>query len=162
MTMIQLLSEAPNAMSGVNAATITRTVLAGDTLVSPSICYWLACAGLCLAYVYSGVSKLFNFQGAIAEQAHFGLSPPALFAAATIVTQLGGSLLVLMTRGAPAALGATLLGGFTFLATLIGHQFWRRTALERVADLNSFLEHFGLIGGFALIVMIEMSRIAQS
>ena len=33
----------------------------------------LARAGLCLAYVYSGVDKLFDFPSAIAEQQHFGL-----------------------------------------------------------------------------------------
>jgi transmembrane protein len=126
--------------------------------MSPATLHWLARAGLCLAYVYSGVSKLLDFQGAMAEQTHFGLSPPALFASATIATQLGGSFLVLMTRGTPAALGAVLLGVFTLVATLIGHQFWRRSGLECAADLNSFLEHFGLIAGFALIAMLETSR----
>jgi uncharacterized membrane protein YphA (DoxX/SURF4 family) len=47
--------------------------------MSPATLHWLARAGLCLAYVYSGVSKLLDFQGAMAEQTHFGLSPPALF-----------------------------------------------------------------------------------
>jgi uncharacterized membrane protein YphA (DoxX/SURF4 family) len=61
--------------------------------MSPATLHWLARAGLCLAYVYSGVSKLLDFQGAMAEQTHFGLSLPALFASATIATQLGGSFL---------------------------------------------------------------------
>lgn len=116
----------------------------------------LARAGLCLAFVYSGISKLFDFQSAIAEQAHFGLSPPALFAAATIATQLGGSALVLLWRGPLAALGALALAGFTLLATFVGHPFWRETGMERFADLNSFLEHFGLIGGFLLVALAEL------
>ena len=113
----------------------------------------LARAGLCLAYVYSGVDKLFDFPSAIAEQQHFGMSPPALFAAATIAVQLGGSALALYGRGVPAALGALALAGFTLLATFIGHPFWRETGMERFADLNSFLEHFGLVGGFLLIAL---------
>lgn len=121
---------------------------------------WLARAGLCLAYVYSGVSKLFDFQSALAEQAQFGMSPPALFAAATIATQLGGSALMLLWRGPLAALGALALAGFTLLATFIGHPFWRETGVERFADLNSFLEHFGLIGGFLLVALAELRGFA--
>ena len=120
--------------------------------------YWLIRAGLCLAYLYSGVNKLFDFQSAIAEQAHFGMSPPALFAAATIAPPLGGSALTLFTRGFPAALGAMLLAGFTLAATLVGHPFWHETGMERFFDLNSFLEHFGLIGGFVLVALIETGR----
>ncbi len=117
---------------------------------------WLARAGLCLTYVYSGISKLFDFQSALAEQAHFGMNPPALFAAATIATQLGGSALMLLWRGPLAALGALALAGFTLLATFIGHPFWHESGMERFADLNSFLEHFGLIGGFLLVALAEL------
>lgn len=124
------------------------------------VCYWLARAGLCLAYAYSGVAKLFDFQSAMAEQAHFGLSPPALFAGLTIAVQLGGCVLVLFVRGRLAALGAVALAGFTLAATLVGHPFWGETGMQRFADLNAFLEHFGLIGGFALIALIETGRIA--
>lgn len=120
------------------------------------ILQWLCRAGLCLAYAYSGISKLLDFPSAIAEQDHFGMSPPALFAAATIATQLGGSALMLLWRGPLAALGALALAGFTLLATFIGHPFWRESGMERFADLNSFLEHFGLIGGFLLVALAEL------
>ncbi|HZR34938.1 MAG TPA: DoxX family protein [Nevskia sp.] len=118
---------------------------------------WLARAGLCLAFVYSGISKLFDFSGAVAEQAHFGMNPPALFAAATIAVQLGSSAMMLFLRGWPAALGALALAGFTLLATFVGHPFWRETGMERFADLNSFLEHFGLVGGFVLVALLELT-----
>lgn len=114
---------------------------------------WLARAGLCAAYVYSGIAKSLDFSGAIAEQVHFGLAPPALFAAATIAVQLGGSALVLFGRGIAAALGSLALAGFTLLATFIGHPFWNEAGAERFADLNAFLEHFGLIGGFVLLAL---------
>lgn len=128
--------------------------------MSPALVHgiqWLARAGLCLAFAYSGVSKLFDFPGAIAEQAHFGMNPPALFAAATIAAQLGGSALMLLLRGWPAALGAAALAAFTLLATFVGHPFWRESGVERFADLNSFLEHFGLIGGFVLVALQELA-----
>ncbi|MDE0854124.1 MAG: DoxX family protein [Nevskia sp.] len=120
---------------------------------------WLCGAGLCLAYVYSGISKLLDFPSAIAEQQHFGMSPPALFAAATIATQLGGSALMLLWRGPLAALGALGLAGFTLLATFVGHPFWRESGMERFNDLNAFLEHFGLVGGFVLVALWELQHI---
>ena len=116
---------------------------------------WLARAGLCLAFVYSGVAKIIDWPGALAEQQHFGMQPAALFAAATIIVQLGGSALVLFTRGRIAALGALGLAAFTLLATIVGHAFWHETGMERFHDLNSFLEHFGLIGGFGLVALSE-------
>ena len=125
-----------------------------------AVCYWLSRAGLCVAYAYSGVAKLFDFHGAMAEQAHFGLSPPALFAALTIAVQLGGSALILFAHGRLAALGAAALAGFTLAATFVGHPFWGETGMQRFADLNAFLEHFGLIGGFALIALTETGRLA--
>ena len=117
--------------------------------------YWLARAALCFAFVYSSAAKLLDFDAALAEQTHFGLSPPAVFAAATIAVQLGGSALELLGRGWAAIFGALALAGFTALATVIGHPFWRETGVPRFADLNAFLEHIGLIGGFALIAWIE-------
>lgn len=117
---------------------------------------FLARAGLCLAFAYSGVAKLFSFSDAIAEQAHFGLHPPALFAAATIAVQLGGSALVLFGRGWLAIGGALALAGFTLAATLVGHPFWHESGMDRFRDLNSFLEHFGLIGGFVLVALDEL------
>jgi len=116
--------------------------------------YAIARAGLCLAYVYSGVAKLLDFPAAIAEQQHFGLNPPALFAAATIAVQLGGSALVLFGHGRWRALGALLLAGFTVLATLIGHPFWAMSGSERFHNLNAFLEHAGLIGGFLIVALL--------
>ncbi|WP_295679599.1 DoxX family membrane protein [uncultured Nevskia sp.] len=128
-----------------------------------SAAFWLPRAGLCLAYVYSGMAKLIDFPAAIAEQQHFGLQPAALFAAATIAVQLGGSALVLFAQGRMAALGAAALAGFTVIATLIGHPFWTMSGIERFHNLNAFLEHAGLVGGFLLIALIAMqSRAANT
>ncbi len=127
-----------------------------------SAAFWLARAGLCLAYVYSGLAKLIDFPAAIAEQQHFGLQPAALFAAATIAVQLGGSALVLFARGRLAALGAAALAGFTVIATVIGHPFWTMSGIERFHNLNAFLEHAGLVGGFGLIAMIALQASAAN
>jgi len=117
---------------------------------------WLGRAGLCLAFAYSGIAKLLDFPGAVAEQVHFGLQPAALFAAATITVQLGGSALVLLARGRAQALGAVMLAGFTIVATVIGHAFWTMTGIERFQNLNAFLEHAGLVGGFLIVAVLAL------
>lgn len=57
---------------------------------------WLALLASCSAYLQGGLVKLLSFSGAIAEMRHFGLAPPAPFAIATIVVELGAALFVLI------------------------------------------------------------------
>jgi hypothetical protein len=53
---------------------------------------------LASAYLLGAVTKLSDFPAAIAEQAHFGMPFPALFAAATIAVELIGPALILSGR----------------------------------------------------------------
>lgn len=118
-------------------------------------------AVLTLPYWWSGIAKLTDLHGALAEAAHFGLKPAGLAVAATILVQLGGSLLLILGRLGWLAAGA--LGVFTGLATLIAHPFWTvADPMERFHALNTFLEHIGLIGGFMLAaILIERDRNAR-
>lgn len=124
----------------------------------PSPVLRLACLLLCTAYVYSGFSKLLNFDAALGEAAHFGLNPPLLFAIAVILTQLGGSALAVLASGRLQALGAIALAGFTIVATPIGHPFWTMDGMDRFHNRNSFLEHIGLVGGFLLVAWLAWPR----
>jgi uncharacterized membrane protein YphA (DoxX/SURF4 family) len=69
------------------------------------------------AYLVGGFTKLFDFNGAAAEQMHFGIAYPAFSACLTIVVEIVGSILVI--SGRRAWLGAGALAVFTALATLI-------------------------------------------
>jgi len=53
---------------------------------------------LASAFLIGGVQKLADFPGAVAEQAHFGLQPAWLWAAAAILVELAGSALVIFGR----------------------------------------------------------------
>jgi len=53
---------------------------------------------LVFMFLGSSISKLVDFAGAQAEMAQFGLNPPWLFAVLTIITQLAGSVLILLNR----------------------------------------------------------------
>ena len=117
--------------------------------------HFLGLLGLCAAYIQGGLNKLLDFPGAIAEQAHFGLTPPALFATATIATEIMGSVLVL--SGRLRWLGAMWLAGFTLIATFIANAFWTMPpGMERFVAANGFFEHLGLVGGFLLVVIYDL------
>jgi uncharacterized membrane protein YphA (DoxX/SURF4 family) len=104
------------------------------------------------AFLLGGLTKLFNFSAATAEQEHFGFRPGSLYAALTISIELGGSVLVL--SGYAVWLGAGALGCLTAVAMFKADKFWTKSGQERVTQANTFLEHLGLIGGFVLIAFI--------
>ena len=115
---------------------------------------FLGLVGLCAAYIQGGLSKLFDFPGAIAEQVHFGLHPPMLFAVATIVTELAGSAMVL--TGWFRWVGALWLAGFTVVASFIANAFWTMPpGMDRFMAGNAFWEHLGLAGGFLLVAAMD-------
>jgi uncharacterized membrane protein YphA (DoxX/SURF4 family) len=104
------------------------------------------------SYLLGGVTKLLNFPAAIAEQEDVSLRPGWLFAALTILVELGGSALVL--SGIAVWLGAGALGCLTAVAMLKADKFWTKSGQKRMAQANAFFEHLGLIGGFVLIAFI--------
>jgi len=114
---------------------------------------FLAKLALVSAYVLGGMLKAADFPAAIAEQVHFGLHPPALFAVLTIVVELLGSALVMTHRW--VWLGAGMLGVFTGLAAIKANAFWAMPdGPDRFMATNVFFEHLGLIGGFVLVAML--------
>ncbi|WP_114241084.1 DoxX family protein [Dyella sp. C9] len=120
---------------------------------------WLALLALCAAYLQGGIQKLLDFPGAVAETAHFGLSPATPVTVVTIVLELGGSLAILLGRG--RWLGALLLAGFTLLATFVANRFWDAPPVERFGLTNAFFEHLGLVGGFLLVAWHDLRARGQ-
>ena len=106
----------------------------------------------------SAIIKLTDFAGARAEMAHFGLEPAVWFAVATILVQLGGSLLVILDR--LAWLGAGALGVFTGLTVILVHHFWSITEEPaRTIAFHTAMEHVGIIGGlFAVSVLAARAK----
>ncbi len=97
----------------------------------------------------SGLAKLWDFAGARAEMAHFGLEPTAFFAAATIALQLGGSALVVF--GARRAwLGAAALGAFTLATIPLAHPFWAVDGPAAFVERAFAQEHLSIIGALWL------------
>jgi uncharacterized membrane protein YphA (DoxX/SURF4 family) len=105
------------------------------------------------AYLIGGFVKLTDWSAAVAEQAHFGMASPALWAAITIAIELIGPLLIL--SGRMVWLGAGMLGVFTLLAAFKANAFWTMPmGQDRFMATNAFFEHLGLIGGFILAALV--------
>jgi uncharacterized membrane protein YphA (DoxX/SURF4 family) len=138
-------------VSDVNTGTSTpgwvRAVLLWPALVL------IARLALLSAYVFGGLTKLLHFSDAVAEQAHFGLRPAALWATFAIIVEIGAPILILCRRWVWLATGA--LGVLTFIAMIVADKFWAVPASERTMAINGFLEHLGLIGGFILIASTQ-------
>lgn len=122
---------------------------------------WVARVLLIFPFWGSGLAKLIDFRAGTAEMAHFGLQPAAAFALATVVVQLGGSLLIILNRFAWAGAGA--LGIFTALTILIVHRFWAIPAEPfRTIAFHTATEHVGMIGGLiAIAILGEQTRLAR-
>ena len=113
--------------------------------------------GLCAAYLQGGVDKAADFNGAISEMQHLGLAPAIPLVVAVIVLELGASVMIL--TGFYRWLAASVLGGFTLMATLIALRFWELPAgHERFMAANTFFEHLGLAGGFLLVAWHDLSE----
>jgi uncharacterized membrane protein YphA (DoxX/SURF4 family) len=106
------------------------------------------------AFLIGGIQKLIDFNGAVAEQAHFGLQPAWLWAAAAIVVELGGSVLVIFGRC--VWLGAGGLGVLTAIAMLTANDFWAKIGHDRFIAVNDFFEHLGLIAGLVLVSVLSL------
>jgi transmembrane protein len=116
----------------------------------------LLVARICLAlpFLVGGLSKLVFWDDGVVETASFGLQPAWAFNLATIVTELGGSLLLI--SGRLLWLGAGALAVFTVFATLLGHRFWVFDGPQRTAEMNVFLEHAAISAAFILVAVVAI------
>ncbi|USQ93903.1 DoxX family protein [Caulobacter sp. RL271] len=114
----------------------------------------IARLALVSAYLLGAAVKASDFPGAVAEQVHFGMTPPAFWAVLTIAVEIVGPVLILTRRW--LWLGAGMLGVFTLLAAFKANAFWAMAAgHDRFTAMNAFVEHIGLIGGFVLVAMLD-------
>jgi transmembrane protein len=113
----------------------------------------LARVVLTFAFWGSGLSKLIDFQGGVAEMKMLGFSQPVLINVLTVITQLGGSALIILNRW--TWLGAGALGVFTALTILLVHNFWAYTGPEAIAHFHVAGEHVTVIGGLILVSILS-------
>ena len=129
-------------------------------LFATSPIHWVCLPGLCAAYIQGGLVKATDFNGAVAELAHFGLPPSSWLVLGTIFTELVGSILIL--SNCYRWLGAFLLAGFTLTATFVANSFWEIPVSDRFMVENAFFERLGLVGGFLLVAWHDIRDGYQS
>ena len=132
-----------------------------ETLLTNRAVAVLARVILTFPFWGSGLDKLINFSGGVAEMRQFGLEPALLFNIAVLTTQLVGSALII--SGRYVWLGAGALGIFTALTIPVVHRFW---TMEGAAALHAFhtaAEHIGMIGGLITVsILAARTRSARS
>ncbi|MCA3778273.1 MAG: DoxX family protein [Burkholderia sp.] len=140
----------PTHSAGVGNPAWVRMLLARPAVLP------LVRLALVSAYLIGGVAKALDFDGAVAEQAHFGLHPAALWAALAIAVEIAGSLCVVFNRF--TWLGAGSLGMLTLVAMAVANDFWNRTGAGHFMALNSFFEHLGLIAALVLATLLADTK----
>lgn len=105
---------------------------------------------LTLLFWSAGIFGLFNFAAVANEVRQLGLMYETFIAGATILLQLGGSLLVITNFKKLGWIGAIALACFTLLTIPLGHAFWTFPEPRRTAELHIALEHMTVIGGLLL------------
>ena len=119
----------------------------------------VARCALVVIFVASGLSKIANFSGGVAEMAQAGIPAPAVMALLSIFVELTGSVLVLTNRW--VWLGAGMLGVFTAAGAVTAHAFWKASGAERKDAIAVFLMHFGLIAALVLDALLAERAVAQ-
>jgi transmembrane protein len=121
--------------------------------------YFAVLARIVLTFPFwgSGLSKLIDFSGGMAEMAEFNLRPTVLFNAVVVTTLLLGALSIIFNRW--TWLGAGALAVFTLLTIPIAHDFWNHQGREALMDFFFAVEHIGLIGGLMLVAILSRRSI---
>ena len=119
----------------------------------------LARFALVLIFLASGLSKIANFSGGVAEMAQAGMPAPAAMALLSILVEVTGSVLVLIGRW--VWLGAGMLGVFTAIGAVTAHAFWKVPGPERKEAIAVFLMHFGLIAAPVLDALLTERVVGQ-
>lgn len=105
---------------------------------------------LCSAYLWSGLTKLYEFNATAAHFAtRFKIPAPRAAVTITILVQLVGSAMFI--TGWKAWLAVIALAAFTMVATIIAYPFWAMSGVERRRNIETFLEHVGLSAAFLLL-----------
>ncbi|PDT51209.1 MULTISPECIES: DoxX family protein [Sinorhizobium] len=131
-----------SSLARIVASPVTRTV---------------SLLALCTAYIQGPLTKIFDFNGALAEMDHFDLHPAAFLAVAVIVFELTASAMVV--SGFFRWAGALALAAFTLMATFIALRFWEMApGMDRMMATNAFFEHVGLAGAFLLVAASDLAK----
>lgn len=111
---------------------------------------------LTVVFALSGVAKLADFDGGMAEMSRAGLAPAWLFNIAVAVILLAGTLAIWFDRY--LSQGAALLGAFLIASIFVVHHFWSLPEPGATLSFYFALEHMSLVGGLACAAVASACR----
>lgn len=100
---------------------------------------------LLLMFASSGLAKIIDYEGGLAEMRAAGLHPEWFFNWASVTVLLAGSILLLLDRWLWLGVGA--LGFFLLLTIVLVHTFWQFSGEAAKLSLFFAIEHLAVIGG---------------
>ena len=104
---------------------------------------------LAVLFVVSGWGKLSGFEGFVGYVASNGLPVPQLFAALTILVELGGGVLLIL--GLFSRLAAFIMAGFALLTIVVVHHFWTMADAEMAANQLAAMKNLAIAGGLLMV-----------
>jgi putative oxidoreductase len=99
--------------------------------------------------VFSGWAKLTGFEGTVGYVASNGLPVPQLFAALTILVELGGGILLVL--GLFSRIAAFIMAGFVLLTIVLVHHFWTMSDAEAAANQLVAMKNLAIAGGLLMV-----------
>ncbi|MGO1074851.1 DoxX family protein [Inquilinus sp. CA228] len=104
---------------------------------------------LAVLFVVSGWGKLTGFEGFVGYVASNGLPVPQLFAALTILVELGGGVLLIL--GLFSRLAAFIMAGFALLTIVVVHHFWTMADAEMQMNQLMAMKNLAIAGGLLMV-----------
>ena len=111
---------------------------------------------LAFMFILSGFGKITGYDGTAAYMASKGLPMVGVLLPLTILTELGGG--ILLAIGYKARWAALALAGFTILAALIFHNFWAVEAAQKMAQQINFMKNVAITGGLLVVFAFGAGR----
>jgi len=113
---------------------------------------------LALMFVASGVSKLAGIEGTAGYIASVGLPAPQLLAlGAGVLEVVAGTMLIV---GWQARWAALALAAFTFVASVLFHNFWAQPADQAFVQQLMFMKNLAVIGGLLFVFAQGPGRVS--
>lgn len=111
---------------------------------------------LAVLFLTSGFSKIGGFEGLIGQIASKGFPMPNVFAALTIVLELGAGLMLVF--GWKARWAALALAAFTVLLTFLFHNFWAMPEAQKTMQQIQFMKNLAVVGGLLFVAAFGPGR----
>lgn len=105
---------------------------------------------MAMIFIMAGYGKITGFEGTAGYIASKGLPLPELAAAAAILVELGGGILLVI--GWQARWAAAALAVFTVMAAVIFHNFWAVAPDQVQNQTIHFMKNLAITGGLLYVV----------